>query len=197
MNIKCDLETGKWNCMKGLIWVTAISIAVAVIACLPETSTNAPEVNNRADVEPTSTKTESMPIESGIRLRGTFALEGKKFQHGRIGEVCQGYDKSRDIGDWLSVSIYDSMFNLINEAKLQEGVTDGSQCLFHWESSLTPSYTYRICLWHCIGFEPGELYFDSGWIDIRILEALDYSVQWVIKSDYNAPSGPTLPNIIR
>ncbi len=172
-----------------------IGIAIAIIACLPETPVSTPVPNDRASVEPTATELEPTPIENGTRLRGAFALEGKKFQHERTGEACQGYDKSRDIGPWLSVSVYDSTFKLIDEVELQAGVTNRSQCLLHWESNLTPSYRYRVCLWRCARFESGG--FDSGWIASRALEEFDYSVQWIIKSDYKISDERTLPNIMR
>ncbi len=184
-------------------------MVVAVIACLPETpvGTTLPKGGASDEpaatmleptatmLEPTATMPEPTLIESGTRLRGAFALEGKKFQHGRIGKACQGYERSRDIGPWLSVSVYDSTFTLIDEVELQAGVTNGSQCLLHWESNLTPSYRYRVCLWNCIRFESGG--FDSGWIDSRALEEFDYSVQWNIKSDFVRSRGETLPNILK
>ena len=182
--------------MKEFMGVVGIAIVIAAIACLPETPVSTPVPDDGASVEPTATKLEPTPIENRTKLRGAFALAGKKFQHGRIGEACQGYDKSRDIGSWLSVSVYDSAFNLIDEVKLQAGVTNGSQCLLHWESNLTPSYRYRVCLWNCVQFKSGG--FDSGWIDSRALEEFDYSVQWIIKSDYVfSGGGQTLPNIMR
>jgi hypothetical protein len=206
--------------MKGFIWAIGIAMVVAVIACSPETPVStpvpkggasdeptatiseptliemgAPVPKGGASDEPTATISEPTLIESGTRLRGAFALEGKRFRHGRIGEPCQGYERSRDIGPWLSVSVYDSTFKLIDEVQLQAGVTNGSRCLLHWESSLTPSYRYRVCLWHCVRFESGG--FDSDWIDSRALEQFDYSVQWNIKSDFVRSRRQTLPNILR
>ena len=182
--------------MKGFIWAIGIAMVVAVIACSPETPVSTPVPKGGASDEPTATISEPTLIESGTpRLRGAFALEGKRFRHGRIGEPCQGYERSRDIGPWLSVSVYDSTFKLIDEVQLQAGVTNGSRCLLHWESSLTPSYRYRVCLWHCVRFESGG--FDSDWIESRALEQFDYSVQWNIKSDFVRSRRQTLPNILR
>ena len=187
----------KWrvNDMKEFMGAIGIAIVVAAIACFPETPVSTSGPSDLASVEPTATKLEPTPIEKGTRLRGAFALEGKKFQHGRTGEACQGYDKSRDIGPWLLVRVYDSTFKIIDKVKLQAGITNGSQCLLHWESNITPSYRYRVCLWDCVKFEAGGL--DSGWIDTRALEEFDYSVQWIIKSDYNISGERTLPNIMR
>ena len=179
---------------RGIGIVISLGIIAAALACVPEmpASTSVPT----STPEPTATKILPTPTEKGTTLYGAFALEGKRFRHGRVGDPCQGYEKSSDFGPWMPVRVYDSTFTVIGEVEVQPGVTNGSQCLLNWEIKLPPSYRYRVCAWDCSRLSNPD-WFDSGWIDVRALEEFEYSVQWNIKSDYERSGGETLPNIMR